>query len=90
MIAVSALLQLVNWYQAREQRNQQGGSSCIKLEPLLSPPRPIRLKRPTHPGQLWLALPAENREHILNALSRVVAEHLTMPPVLQEVTHEQP
>jgi hypothetical protein len=54
------------------------------------PPRPSRPKRLSNPGQLWLALPAENREHILNALSRVVAEQLTMPPVAREVTHEQP
>jgi hypothetical protein len=53
-----------------------------------SPPR--RLPRPSNPSQLWLALPTENREHILNALSRVVAEHLAVPPTLQEVTHEQP
>ena len=54
------------------------------------PPRPRRLTRPSNPSQLWLALPAENREHILNALSRVVAEHLALPPVVREVTHEQP
>jgi hypothetical protein len=52
------------------------------------PPRPNRLKRPINPCQLWLVLPAENREQILTALSRVVAEHLTRLPVLREVTHE--
>jgi hypothetical protein len=35
-------------------------------------------------------LPADNREQILNALSRVVAEHLALSPILREVTHEQP
>jgi len=54
------------------------------------PPRPRQLTRPRQPSQLWLALPAEDRAQILNALSRVVAEHLTPPPNLQEVTHEQP
>ena len=46
--------------------------------------------RPDNLGQVWRALTAENREQILNALSRVVAEHLTRPPLLQEVTHERP
>ena len=32
------------------------------------PPRPIRLRRPIPPGQLWLALPVKNREQILNAI----------------------
>jgi hypothetical protein len=54
------------------------------------PPRPSRPKRLSHPGQLWQALPAESREPILNALCRVVAEHLTMPLAAREVTHEQP
>ena len=54
------------------------------------PPRRTRRQCLSNPGQLWRALPAENRDQILNALSRVVAEHLTMPPVLREVTHEQP
>jgi hypothetical protein len=40
------------------------------------------------PCQLWLALPATDREQILNALGRVVAEHVAKPPVLREVTHE--
>ena len=89
IIGVSALLQLVDWYQAHELRHQQGGSSCVNREAPLSPPPPSKLTRPSKPGQLWLALPGENREQILNALSRVVAEHLTKPPVVQEVTHEQ-
>jgi hypothetical protein len=38
---------------------------------------------------LWLVLPADNREQILGALSRVVAEHLALSPILREVTHEQ-
>jgi hypothetical protein len=38
---------------------------------------------------LWLVLPADNREQILSALGRVVAEHLALPPNLREVTHEQ-
>jgi hypothetical protein len=37
-----------------------------------------------------MALPAANREQILNALCRVVAEHLASPVVLREVTHERP
>jgi hypothetical protein len=53
------------------------------------PPRKVRRKRPRHPSQLWLALPAADRSQILNALSRVVAEHLALPSILREVTHEQ-
>ena len=90
MINVSALLQLVDWYHARVPRKEQGGASCVNREPPLSPPRLNRPKRPTKPCQLWLVLPAENRDQILNALSRVVAEHLTRLPVLREVTHERP
>jgi hypothetical protein len=54
------------------------------------PPRPLSRKRPSNASQLWLVLPADNRAQILNALSRVVAEHLTLSPILREVTHEQP
>jgi hypothetical protein len=37
-----------------------------------------------------VVLPAANREQILNALCRVVAEHVARPVVPREVTHEQP
>jgi hypothetical protein len=35
-------------------------------------------------------LPTDNREQILNALSRVVAEQLVLAPRRQEVPHEHP
>jgi hypothetical protein len=35
-----------------------------------------------------MTLPAAHREQILNALCRVVAEHLGRPVVRREVTHE--
>ena len=89
MIEIAALLQFADWFRARRQRNQPGGASCANPEPPLSPPRLREPARPSNPSQLWLALPAENREHILNVLSRVVAEHLVLPPTLPEVTHEQ-
>jgi hypothetical protein len=54
------------------------------------PPRRLRQKPPSKPNELWPVLPADNREQILNALSRVVAEHLVLSPILREVTHEQP
>src|SRR5271166_5725706 len=38
IIGFSALLQLVEWYQVRLRRNQQGGSSCVDPQPPLSPP----------------------------------------------------
>jgi len=40
MIGVAALLQLVDWLHARRPRHPQGGSSCVNLEPPLSPPAP--------------------------------------------------
>jgi hypothetical protein len=55
----------------------------------LSPPRSPERTRPLNPGQRWQALTAENRDQILNALSRVVAEHLTKAPPLREVTHDR-
>src|SRR6266404_5461423 len=70
-IGVAALLQLVDWYHARGQKHQPGGSSCVSPEPPLSPPRPHRPLPPSNPSELWLALPGANREQILNALSRV-------------------
>jgi hypothetical protein len=89
MIGVAALLQLVDWLHARTPRHLQGGSSCVNLEPPLSPPRPLQVTLPSKPNQLWLALPADNRAQLLLALSRVVAAHLAPPPVQREVTNEQ-
>jgi hypothetical protein len=73
------------------------GSGISKEDPHASisnrrraPPRPLRQKRASNPSQLWPVLPADNREQILNALSRVVAEHLALSPIPREVTHEQP
>src|ERR1041384_2322709 len=48
------------------------------------PPPSIKLKPPVNLSQLWLALPAEEREQTLNALSRVVPEHPPMAPVQPE------
>jgi hypothetical protein len=41
------------------------------------------------PSQLWQALPAAQRDGILNVLGRIVVAHLTRPP-RPEVTHERP
>ena len=65
IIGFSALLQLVEWYQVRLRRDQQGGSSCVDPQPPLSPPAPIRAARPLNPRQLWLGLTVESRERIL-------------------------
>jgi hypothetical protein len=54
----------------------------------LPPPRPTQGIRPLQLHQLWLALTADNRSHILNALSRLVVAHLAKPPLPREVTHE--
>jgi len=69
--------------------HQEGHHASILIHPC-PPPRPSGLKRPSSPRQLWAALPTADREQVLNALSRVVAEHLARPVVPREVTHEQP
>ena len=89
IIGFSALLQLVEWYQVRLRRDQQGGSSCVDPQPPLSPPRPLRAARPLNPRQLWLSLTVESRERILGTLSRVVAQQLAAPPAIQEATNER-
>ena len=52
------------------------------------PPRPIRPARRLVPSQFWLNLTVESRARILGTLSRIVAQQLAAPPVLQEATHE--
>ena len=49
IIAVAALLQLVDWYHARRQRNLPGGASCVNPEPPLSPPAPANTPAPAVP-----------------------------------------
>src|SRR5271155_2868587 len=49
IIGLPALLRLVEWYQERERKTLQGGSSCENLEPPLSPPAPQRGK-PSSPS----------------------------------------
>ena len=88
IIGFSALLQLVEWYQVRLQRDQQGGSSCVDPEPPLSPPVPDQ-PVPSILRQLWLSLTVESRERILGTLSRVVAQQLAAPPAIQEATNER-
>ena len=90
MIGLVALLQLVDWYHARGPSNQQGGLSCVAVEPPLSPPTPDRADPAERPTQFWLALLAGQRERIVHALSRVVVQQLTKPPPALEVIHEQP
>ena len=53
------------------------------------PPRPIRLARRHVPSQLWLSLTVESRARILGILSRIVAQQLAAPPVIQEATNER-
>jgi hypothetical protein len=75
--------------RAARRTNQEGPHASIAIRPC-PPPRPKRLKRPGSPRQLWMALPAADRDQILSALSRVLAEHLARPVLPGEVTHEQP
>jgi hypothetical protein len=89
IIGFSALLQLVEWCHARRRSGKQGGSSCVDPEPPPSPPRPIRPARRLVPSQLWLNLTVESRARILSTLSRIVAQQLATPPVVQEATHER-
>jgi hypothetical protein len=71
----------------RFRKEDPHASTCNRPSP---PPRPTRPQGLLHPNQLWWTLTTEHRAQILNALSRVVAEHLVLPPVSQEVTHERP
>jgi hypothetical protein len=48
IIGVPALLRLVEWYQERRRKTQQGGLSCANLEPPLSPPAPQQGRSPSH------------------------------------------
>jgi hypothetical protein len=90
MMGVAALLQLADWSHARRRGFSQEEPHASTSNRRCPPPRPRKLTRPRQPSQLWRVLPLEDRARILNALSRVVAEHLTLPPKLKEVTHEQP
>jgi hypothetical protein len=54
------------------------------------PPRQFSEHCPAILRRLWPTLPTENRERILNALSRIVAQHLRQPPNKSEVKHERP
>ena len=54
-----------------------------------APPRPIGRARSRVPRQFWLTLTIESRERILGTLSRIVAQQLALPPVVQEASHER-
>ena len=88
IIGLPALLRLVEWYQERQRKTQQGGLSCSSLEPPLSPPRRRKVFRQPVAQRLWVTFPVEQQERILSALTRVVAQQLTKPPDSKEVTHE--
>ena len=53
-------------------------------------PPPRRSRVTGHPAvqRLWMTFPIEQRERILSALTRVVAQQLAKPPDGKEVTHE--
>jgi len=68
---------------------RQEGPHASTSNRLCPPPRPSGGMCPPHLSQLWRALTADQRQPILKALSRVVAEHLTRPPLSREVTHER-
>ena len=53
------------------------------------PPRSIGRARPLVPRQFWLTLTVESRERILGTLSRIVAQQLALPPVVQEASNER-
>jgi hypothetical protein len=88
IIGLSALLGLVEWYEEHRRKTQQGGLSCTNLEPPLSPPRRNIVNRHPNSQQLWVTLPVTQRERILSALTRIVAQQLAKPPDVKEVTQE--
>jgi hypothetical protein len=53
------------------------------------PPRPIGRACPLVPRPFWLTLTVGTRERILAALSRIVAQQLAVPPVIEEATDER-
>jgi hypothetical protein len=68
--------------------NKEGHHASIPIHHR-PPPRPIRPARRLAPSQLWLSLTVESRARILGTLSRLVAQQLAAPPVIQEATHER-
>jgi len=68
---------------------QEGSHASRSIHPC-PPPRPSLGAPPLPLSQLWQALTADQRRPILNALSRVVAEHLVRGPLPQEVPDERP
>src|SRR3989442_3005144 len=69
MIGLAALLQLVDWYHARGLSNQQGGLSCVDVEPPLSPPAPDRANPAERPTPV-LAGPARRPARAHSACSQ--------------------
>ena len=89
MIGLAALLQLVDWFRRVDEGISKEDYHASIWNSRCPPPRPTRLISPIDPSQFWLALLAGQRERILHALSRVVVQQLTKPPMVREVTHEQ-
>jgi len=69
--------------------HQEGPHASRSIHPC-PPPRPSQSQQPLPVSQLWQALTTDQRRPILNALSRVVAEHLASGLLLREVPHERP
>jgi hypothetical protein len=65
------------------------GHHVSTRKPLYPPPRLPKLARSVQPKKLWRTLADEDRDQILNALSRVVAAHLAKALLQREVTHER-
>jgi hypothetical protein len=66
---------------------QEGPHASRSIHPG-PPPRPRPGTQPLPVSQLWQALTTDQRRHILNALSRVVAAHLVRGPLPREVPDE--
>ena len=57
--------------------------------PRCPPPRPIGRSSLLVPRQFWPMLTIESRQRILGTLSRIVAQQLALPPVVQEASNER-
>jgi hypothetical protein len=68
---------------------QEGPHASRSIHPC-PPPRPSPCAQPLPVSQLWHTLTTDQRRHILNALSRVVAAHLISSPLPREVPYERP
>jgi hypothetical protein len=88
MVCAQALLKLACWCQQRSQ-SASGGESCPTSRKTEFPPRPLAEGTCVELAQLWMMLAPSTRQHVLQTLSRVIAQQLPTPTTGQEVLDER-